>query len=157
VRTENSIIIRADVHTIYALAAAIERWPLLLPHYRRVRLLAQSGNRRLVEMAAHRDGFPVRWVAEQTLDPDTPRIIYRHVRGVTTGMEVEWHFVPGDDGVRVGISHHLEMGWPLIGDVVADRIIGPLFVANIASKTLRRIKTLAEAKVGYRHWLAVDG
>ena len=143
-QTENAIVIQADPAVIYGLAAAVERWPELLPHYRWVRVLREEGNRRLVEMAAHRDGIPVRWWAEQERFPEVPRITFHHVRGVTTGMEVEWRFTPGPDGVRVEIQHELRLGWPLIGGLVADRIIGPLFVANIAGKTLRRIKQLAE-------------
>jgi ribosome-associated toxin RatA of RatAB toxin-antitoxin module len=148
--TENEIVIQADVGAIYPLAAAVERWPTLLPHYRWVRVLEEEGHRRLVEMAAHRDGIPVRWWAEQVCYPEEPRITFRHVRGVTRGMEVEWHFTALPVGVRVGIRHDLSLGWPLIGGLVAERIIGPHFVANIAGKTLRRIKALAEVGGGDR-------
>jgi ribosome-associated toxin RatA of RatAB toxin-antitoxin module len=145
VHTENTIVIRADAAEVYGLAAAVERWPTLLPHYRRVKVLKEAGNRRLVEMAARRDRIPVRWRAEQELFPEVPRITFRHVGGITKGMEVEWTFTPVPDGVRVSILHDLRLRWPLIGGIVADRIIGPLFVADIAGKTLRRIKELAEA------------
>jgi ribosome-associated toxin RatA of RatAB toxin-antitoxin module len=143
--TENAIVIYAEPHTIYALAAAVERWPALLPHYRWVRVLRQDGHRRLVEMAAHRNGIPVRWWAVQACYPDVPCITFQHVRGVTRGMAVEWRFTARQRGVRVAIHHELRLGWPLVGSLVADWIIGPLFVANIAGKTLRRIKQLAEA------------
>jgi ribosome-associated toxin RatA of RatAB toxin-antitoxin module len=137
---------RADVATIYRLAAAVERWPALLPHYRSVRVLAEHGSCRRVAMAASRSGIPVWWQAEQCCDPAEPRITFRHVRGVTTGMDVAWTFAPVGDGVRVAIRHDLELRWPLIGDLVAERIIGDFFIANIAGKTLRRIKQLAEAQ-----------
>jgi ribosome-associated toxin RatA of RatAB toxin-antitoxin module len=146
--TENEILIRAETEKIYGLAAAVERWPQVLPHYRWVRILKDDGDRRLVEMAARRDQIPVRWQAEQRLFPDVPRITFRHVGGITKGMEVEWAFAPLDEGVvRVSILHDLPRlaGWPLVGEVLADRIIGPLFVSNIAGKTLKRIKELAEA------------
>jgi hypothetical protein len=45
----------------------------------------------------------------------------------------------------VSIHHELELGWPLIGGFVAERIIGPQFIDAIARRTLRRIKALAEA------------
>ena len=144
--TENSIVIRAPAERIFELACAVERWPELLPHYRWVREIERDGRRRVVEMAAHRDGIPVRWWAEQVCEPEVPRITFRHVRGVTKGMEVEWSFTPTADGqVLVRIDHELRLGWPLIGGLVADRVIGPFFVGNIAGKTLRRIKQLAEA------------
>ncbi len=147
--TENEILIRADAAEVYGLAAPVERWPEILPHYRWVRVLEDDGEgRRLVEMAARRDRIPVRWRAEQRLFPDVPRITFRHVGGITKGMEVEWAFVPQSDGiVRVSILHDLPRlaGWPLIGDLAAERIVGPFFVSNIAGKTLRRIMELAEA------------
>jgi ribosome-associated toxin RatA of RatAB toxin-antitoxin module len=145
VHAENSIVIRARSERIFELACAVERWPELLAHYRWVREISRRGECRVVEMAAHRDGIPVRWWAEQVCEPAVPRILFRHVRGVTRGMEVEWSFAERADGVLVRISHDLRLGWPLIGPLVADRIIGPFFVSDIAGKTLRRIKQLAEA------------
>ncbi len=144
--TENEIKIQASVDRIYRLAAAVEEWPAILPHYRWVRVLENSGDRRLVEMAARRDWIPVSWRAEQQLYPEVPRITFRHVLGITRGMDVEWDFTPMGEWVRVAISHDLLLGWPLIGPAVADLIIGPQFVANIAGTTLLRIKTLAEAE-----------
>lgn len=145
-QTENRIVIQAPADGIYELAAAVECWPALLTHYRRVRIVSEDGHRRLVEMAAHRDGIPVHWWAEQECFPEEPRITFRHVRGVTTGMEVEWRFQPAPEGVLVEIRHDLKLNWPLVGGLVADRIIGPLFVSNIAGKTLRQIKLLAETE-----------
>ncbi len=147
--TENEILIRAEAAEVYGLAAPVERWPEILPHYRWVRVLEDDGEgRRLVEMAALRGFIPVRWRAEQRLFPDVPRITFRHVGGVTKGMEVEWAFAPqGAGAVRVSILHDLRglAGWPLLGGVVADRVVGPFFVSDIAGKTLGRIKELAEA------------
>lgn len=145
-KTRTAISMRASPMTIYRLAAAVERWPELLPHYRWVTLLERNGNRKLVEMAATRDGFPVKWTALQELDPDTPAIRFRHVQGLTTGMEVEWRFERQGEETLVAIHHHLELRWPLIGRWAAESVIGPHFIDNIAGKTLRRMKALAEAE-----------
>lgn len=144
--TQNEIFIHADPATIYQFAAQVEFWPDILPHYRWVKVLSSHDQYRLVEMAARRDFIPVKWTAEMGLYPDEPRITFRHVRGVTTGMEVEWRFTPMADGTKVEILHELELGWPVIGGFAANRVIGPLFIANIAGKTLKRIKQLSEAK-----------
>ena len=143
-RTESAILVQARPDTVYRLAADVARWPELLPHYRWVRVLEQRGSQWLVEMVAHRDGVPVRWRALQQRFPDEPRITFRHVGGITRGMWVEWRFEPRAGGVRVSIEHELRLGWPLVGGLVADRIIGPLFIDDIAGKTLRRVKRLAE-------------
>ena len=60
-------------------------------------------------------------------------------------MQVAWHFEPNGAGWEVSIEHELELGWPLIGGVAAERVIGPQFVEAIARRTLRRVKALAEA------------
>jgi hypothetical protein len=36
-------------------------------------------------------------------------------------------------------------GWPVIGRLAADRVIGPVFVHGIASRTLAGIRRRAEA------------
>lgn len=139
---------QADPDVIYALAANVRDWPVILPHYRWVRILRERGPRRLVEMAAHRDGFPVRWTAVQELHPDDRRITFRHVKGVTRGMEVAWRLSPRGASVDVEIWHAFTPGWPLIPDGLVRFAIGDLFIENIAEKTLRRIKELAEAQAG---------
>ena len=139
--SENALFIRAPAQRIYELAARVERWPEILPHYRWVRVLSGEGRRRVVEMAARRDFIPVWWCAEQQLFPEEPRIAFRHVRGITRGMEVEWLFEPRDGGTLVRIRHELRFPIPF----VAEAVIGPYFVSNVAGKTLARIKELAEA------------
>lgn len=144
----NTLQIAAPAARIYALAAAVDRWPAILPHYRWVKVLEEQGNTRLVEMACRRDGIPLRWTALEELSPDVPRIRFLHVAGITRGMEVVWEFLPRGDLTEVRIDHDLRLRWPLIGPAVADRIIGPLFVSAVANKTLQRMKTLAEAAHG---------
>jgi ribosome-associated toxin RatA of RatAB toxin-antitoxin module len=149
VHLENSIVIEASPDIIFRLAAAVERWPQILPHYRRVRVLEQRGQQKLVKMAAQRDGLPVCWTSIQEPRPAERRILFRHVGGITRGMAVEWRLEPlGDGRTRVSIGHDFTPGWPLIGGRVARLVIGELFVRNIAGKTLRRIKELAEAEQG---------
>ena len=144
----NALLIAASPASIYALAAPVERWPALLPHYRWVTLLEECGNTRLVEMACWRDGIPLRWTALEELMPDVPRIRFLHVAGVTRGMEVVWEFLPRGEMTEVRIEHDLRLRWPVLGPAVANRIIGPLFVSAVAGETLQRIKTLAEAAHG---------
>jgi aromatase len=142
--TENRIAMHGDINRIFATAAAVEEWPRLLPHYRWVKVLCGDRTDRLVEMAAHRDGFPVRWTAQQRLDLERYQIHFTHVRGISRGMEVTWFLETAGSLVHVRIVHDLTLGWPLIGPWFADRIIGRLFVSNIATKTLRTIKQYIE-------------
>ena len=133
----------APFERVFALAAEVERWPQLLPHYRYVRRLPDATQRHF-EMGARRGPIPVRWRAIQRPLPEQRRIEFVHTGGVTRGMEVAWRFVERDGGLDVSIEHQLELGWPLIGGV-AERVIGPQFIEAIAGRTLRRVKELAEA------------
>lgn len=143
--TENTIVIDAPAATIYHFAAATERWPMYLPHYRYVHVLEQRGNTRVVEMGASRSGIPIHWIAEQTNDPVRPSIVFRHIRGWTRGMAVEWRFEPLPGGAtRVTILHDLAFAFPIAADFIGERLIGEFFIEYIAGKTLARMKTLAE-------------
>lgn len=145
--TENHIVIHAPAERIYRLAAYIEKWPEILPHYRWVTLFRDDGLERLAEMAATRDGLPVKWTSIETLDPVNRRIRFRHVRGITRGMDVEWIIDQGTSGTDVRIVHVFNPPWPRpLGPLIARYVVGGLFVHNIANKTLRRIKELAEAE-----------
>lgn len=147
-RTANSVLMAGDLERIVALAADVERWPIILPHYRWVTQLDGGGDRKTVEMAARRGRIPVKWRAIQEIERDgqTPVIRYRHIGGVTTGMEVAWTFAPGPGGTNVRIDHEFTLPWPLVGGAIADRIIGPHFVAAIAGQTLHTIKAIVEGR-----------
>lgn len=142
----NRVDIEGELDHIYRLGAEIERWPLILPHYRFVDLLWQQDNAVVARMRAERSGIPVSWTCIQQRFPDEPRVTFRHIAGFTAGMEVTWQFTERTDGrIRVEIIHHFRKGWPLVDRFVSDRVVGDFFVANIADKTLARIKSLAEA------------
>lgn len=150
-RTVDRIQMRAPLDRVYAAAAAVERWPAILPHYRWVRRLEGS----LVEMAAWRPfgpfKYPTWWVSEMTLDRPAAEIRYRHVRGITRGMTVVWRMVEvrggSGGGVDVEIVHTWTgPRWPLVGALAADVIIGPVFIHGIASRTLAGIKRAVEAE-----------
>jgi aromatase len=145
------IVIAADPDTVFNLAAAVEDWPRVLPHYRRVRRLADAGPRRIVEMAAWRDIYPVRWTAVVEPRPGERRLRFTHVGGPTRGMEVEWRITPEDGRTRVVIWHRFESRIPLVGDFYARQIVGRLFIENIAGKTLRGMKRAAEASARAAH------
>ena len=146
--TTSEITIRAPAEKVFALAAATEDWPRILPHYRSVRRLRGDDRRKIVAMAAWRDIFPVRWVAVQENLPEERRIRFKHVHGISRGMNVEWRLTETPAGTHVRIRHEFHSRLPLIGEFFAHRIVGQLFVSNIAGKTLRRIKQLAEEENG---------
>lgn len=143
--TSNEIWIKASPKQVFKLAEAVERWPELLPHYRYVRQLDRHDNVRVVQMAASRDGIPVRWTSLLLPLPRENSIRFRHIRGVTKGMEVEWRLRRERGGTHVIIEHDLRLGWPPLIRNLGEIVIARFFIHNIAGKTLRRIKQLAES------------
>jgi uncharacterized membrane protein len=142
----SEITIAAPASLIFGFAAATERWPEYLPHYRSVRVLETSGDERVVEMAAWRGWIPIRWVARQVNDPRRPRIAFHHLKGWTRGMDVEWHFDALPNGTtRVAIEHRLRFRFPVAAGYLGEHLVGDFFIENVAGKTLRRMKALAEA------------
>jgi ribosome-associated toxin RatA of RatAB toxin-antitoxin module len=144
---------RADPRHVFELAAEVQDWPRILPHYRWVHVLATEGrHRRTVEMAARRDivtdvvGFPLRWTAIETTYPLHRRIEFEHVGGITRGMHVEWTIEPiSDSTVLVGIRHVFEPSWP-VPPALVHLVVGEYFVNGVARRTLRCISDLAEAQ-----------
>ena len=141
----------APVDVCFRVAADVERWPDILSHYRWVRFHEQRGfGTGRVEMAAWRDfGGPLRyptwWVSQMRADPDGPAVHYRHVDGITRGMEVKWAFEPAAEGTHVRITHAWDgPPWPLIGDLAWRLIIAPAFVSVIAKRTLAGVAAEAE-------------
>lgn len=152
-RTVDVAASRATPETCFQVAADVERWPAVLPHYRWVRFHEKEGfGRGTVEMAAWRNfpGFrwPTWWVSAMSLDVDARRVHYRHIDGITEGMEVVWEIDPSDDGsTRLRIVHEWDgPGWPLIGGAAAEWIIGPHFISQIAGRTLAGVVDAAEAR-----------
>lgn len=159
-RTVDERVVCAPLATIFALAADVERWPEHLGHYRYVRFHerdARGGG--IVEMSANRPfgpiGWPTFWTSEMAVAapgsgaPGAPWIRFRHVRGVTAGMDVEWSFRQIADATHVRIVHVWNgPRWPLIGGLAAVSVIGPVFVHGIASRTLAGLGAAAERAAG---------
>ncbi len=153
-QTHNEIHMKASPRRCFEVAADVERWPEILPHYRRVRFRRKDRfGRGLVEMAARRMfgpiPYPIWWVSEMDSDPDQPVVRYRHVDGITAGMDVEWRFEPAGEGTLVRIVHDWAAGppWPLVKTLAADLVIGPVFIHHVAGRTLEGVKRTAESQL----------
>ena len=156
--TVDEAVVDAPAARIFDLARRVEDWPRHLPHYRAVqfRVRAPDGGG-LVEMRADRPfgvaDWPTWWLSEMSVDERAPEVRYRHVDGVTRGMDVAWTFeaARGSDGRRDPSRTHVRVvhvwdgpDWPLVGPVAALAVIGPVFVHGIASRTLAGLKAAAE-------------
>ena len=150
-RTVDETVTTADPDIAFRTAADVERWPDILPHYRWVTFQRKDGFAEgVVEMAAYRHfgplGYPTWWVSEMEHDAEARTVTYRHIDGITKGMDVVWKVEPlGDGRCHLSIVHEWEgPRWPLIGRFAANAVIGPHFVSHIAGRTLAGVARAAE-------------
>lgn len=152
-QTVDRQLVRAPAAVMFRIARDVERWPAHLAHYRFVRFrerAADGGG--VVEMAANRPfgplNWPTWWLSEmQVADAAgaAPAIRFRHIGGITKGMDVEWRFETNDGGTMVELVHAWDgPRWPLIGIFAATAVIGPVFVHGIAARTLAGLARVAE-------------
>ena len=156
--TVDEQLVRSPLTTIFELARNVHAWPQHLPHYRYVRFRerrADGGG--IVEMSANRPfpisglpfhvNWPTWWLSEMSVSERAKAIRFRHIGGITKGMDVEWTFTPTPGGTHVRILHVWDgPGIPLIGIVAAVYVIGPVFIHGIASRTLAGLASVAESR-----------
>jgi len=149
--------VRAPAALVFRIVRDVEEWPAYLAHYRFVRFRERANDGGgIVEMAANRPfgpfNWPTWWLSEmQVIDvpASIPAVRFRHIGGITKGMEVEWRFTPRDGGTQVELVHAWNgPRWPLIGVFAATTVIGPVFVHGIASRTLAGLARVAERDAG---------
>lgn len=150
-RTVDRRWIAAPPERVFRTASEVERWPEILGHYRYVRMLERRADGGVVEMSANRPfgplDWPTWWVSEMWIEPSARRVRYRHIRGITRGMDVIWSVEPERDGTSATIVHEWNgPAWPLIRRPAAEWVIGPVFVHGIASRTLAGIARSCEGK-----------
>jgi len=151
-------LVRSPLNTIFELAKKVEAWPEHLSHYRFVRFRERrSDGGGIVEMSANRPfpvpltplrvNWPTWWLSEMSVNEAAPAIRFRHIAGITRGMDVEWTFATTPGGIHVRILHVWDgPPIPLIGIWAATYVIGPIFIHGIASRTLAGLATKAESR-----------
>jgi ribosome-associated toxin RatA of RatAB toxin-antitoxin module len=152
-RTVDEGFVRAPIQLVFQIVRDVEQWPAHLAHYRFVRFRERANDGGgIVEMAANRPfglfNWPTWWLSEmQVLGAagTTPAVRFRHIGGITKGMDVEWRFEQSGGGTRVELVHAWDgPRWPLIGVLAATIVIGPVFVHGIATRTLAGLARIAE-------------
>jgi ribosome-associated toxin RatA of RatAB toxin-antitoxin module len=149
-RTLDRVAVAAPLDVVFRTAAEVERWPEFLGHYRWVRMLERHARGGIVEMAAWRPfgvfKYPTWWVSEMEVAPERHEVRYRHIEGITRGMDVVWRMQRRGAMVEASIVHEWQgPPWPFIGRVAAAWIIGPVFIHGVASRTLAGVKRKAES------------
>jgi hypothetical protein len=134
-RCETHATIAGELDDVLAVALPAERWALLLPSYQWVRYHGRSGQGTALQFAARLGVLPLRWTAEQIAFPDEGRIVYRHLRGLASGMWSEWRLTQAGDAVEVTVRHRWQPNPPIIGEAFA-RLVAVLWVRPLTQATL---------------------
>jgi ribosome-associated toxin RatA of RatAB toxin-antitoxin module len=147
-RSRIGIDIDAAPELVFDLAREVETWERLLPHYARSRVRERrSDGSIVVDFVARRPligwiglGLPVTWRARTWNEPETRRLRFLHVAGLTKGMDVTWQIEANERATTVTIEHVFQPRVPGLAAIV-DR----WFTRPIAGRTLATFKALAEA------------
>lgn len=148
-RTSNVILINGPLDRIFGYASDLKRWPDFLSHYRYNRFLSPMPWGGIVKMSAVRTFIPTTWISVYRIDTERCQLHFEHLRSTlnaTRGMIVVWHFTETPQGVRVEITHELNLRWPVIGGFVGKYIVGLFFIHHIATKTLAGLKRKVESE-----------
>lgn len=142
--------VHAPPPLMFDLVRDVAHWPAQLAHYRFVRFRESDGaGGGIVEMSANRPfgpvGWPTWWLSGMQVTPAMRTVRFRHIGGITTGMDVEWSIMDDAGGSHVRLTHVWRgPRWPLVGRFAARAVIGPVFVHGIASRTLAGLARVAE-------------
>ena len=104
----------------------VERWPELLPHYRYVAVAdprRPSATSRWARGAA-RSPFAGEAIQRPMRERRDDRVRPHRRRHARDGGRVALRGA-GRRTLDVSIEHELDLGWPLIGDFAAERVVGP--------------------------------
>jgi hypothetical protein len=149
--TVDEYLVSAPADVCFRIAADVERWPEILPHYRWVRFQDKRDfGQGIVEMAAWRPfpagiKYPTWWVSEMRAAENEPAVYYKHIAGITRGMDVKWELQPRGRQTFIRLLHvWTGPTWPLISGVAANWVIGPHFVSAIAQRTLAGVARAAQ-------------
>jgi ribosome-associated toxin RatA of RatAB toxin-antitoxin module len=153
-RSRIEIDVDAPGAVVFDLARNVEKWPVMLPHYRKVTILSRKDDEISAAMSAIRRAgpldVPVGWRTRAWSDAGDGadlQLRFVHTGGPTRGMDVTWHITPrATGGSNVAIVHDFVRPLPLLGGELFPAVVDRLFVRPIAGRTLATFKALAEAQ-----------
>lgn len=130
---------------VYRTVSNVLDWPRMLPHYRWVKLIGGNRDWLMIEMAAIRSFIPIKWTSLTRIDPVDRCIYFRHIGGLTRGMEVEWTMEERPDGTEVCIFHDLSrLKVPVVRSCLGKLVTSRCFVEAVADQTLLCMKRWIE-------------
>ena len=142
--SEDSIVIRAELPRVFAVAEQIEKYGDFIPSYKGVKILERGENSMTLERTARIMGKEWRWVSKAQIKKNEA-ILFDQVSGVLKGMHTEWRLQAVPEGTKVVISHDFSSNLPLLGCLL-EKLVYNLAIKDIANTVLVNMKQHLEAK-----------
>ncbi|MCM3922299.1 SRPBCC family protein [Frankia sp. AiPs1] len=125
--TDNSILIDADIDTVWTITNDLPTWPDLFTEYASVDIIESNGNTFKFRLTMHPDenGTAWSWVSERTLDPVNRQVrAYRVETGPFEYMHIHWTYTPEGTGTRMRWvqDFHMRPAAPLNDEQMTARI-----------------------------------
>ncbi len=129
----DTIVIRGDLAEVYECFWNPRLWTEITPHVKKIEMLDETATSQRFKMEVHSDGKEYYMETQRQAFP-LQAICYRQLRPppFLTLHTGEWNFALSPEGVRVTLSHEVE--------VDADRACEILGVTD-AEEAVRRIRT----------------
>jgi ribosome-associated toxin RatA of RatAB toxin-antitoxin module len=119
---EASIVIRAPLTDVYALAQDVERFPGFMPDLESVAVLERRPGWTLTQWVGVVQGRKIRWVEEDTWDDAQHVCTFRQRSGDFNRYEGSWRFEAVPDGTRTSLSVDYELDIPLAGALLSNLV-----------------------------------
>ncbi len=147
-RVESSVVINAEVDTVFAMAKNIEVFPEFMPDIKKVVILDRSadGNSITSEFTGYIKDFRItmKWVEKDQWDPQAKTCKFDLVKGDFKSYSGIWTFEPVDGGTKYTSVIDFEYEIPLIGPIIKT-LVARLMKQNVENM-LAAIKEKAEGK-----------
>ena len=119
---QNSILIRAPVEKVYAIARDVERFPDFMPEVESIAVLEADpdGSRQVVAWVGLIPAFrmKVKWTEEDLWDDTERTCRFRQVKGDFSEYGGVWRFSPEGDGTRFESEVNYDLEIPTIGPLI---------------------------------------
>jgi ribosome-associated toxin RatA of RatAB toxin-antitoxin module len=117
-----SVVARAPLERVYALAKDVERFPDFVPDLESVAILERTPTGTTSEWVGIVQGRKIRWVEDDVWDDTRHVCTFRQRSGDFTRYEGEWRFEAVPDGTRMSLQVDFELDIPLAGALLSNLV-----------------------------------
>jgi ribosome-associated toxin RatA of RatAB toxin-antitoxin module len=117
-----SIVIRAPLDRVYALAKDIERFPAFMPDLESVTVIERAPAGTTSQWVGVVQGRKIRWVEDDVWDDTRHLCTFAQRSGDFNRYQGEWRFEPAPEGTRTSLTVDFELDIPLAGALLSNLV-----------------------------------